>query len=433
MTMGYKEIDFEVLIEAHLVDNGWLKGNPGDFDAELALTTKDLFAFIQATQPDAWDKLHQHHQTGLETAILDRLTGVLDSKGTLDVVRHGFKFFGQQINLAYFRPAHGLNPDILEKYAQNRLVVTRQVKFNPKGDESIDMLLSLNGLPIATVELKNQLTGQNVDDAIKQYKRRDPKLKLFQFRRRAIVHFAVGPERVAMTTHLRGKNTVFLPFNRGYDGGAGNPPHPSGIRTAYLWEEVWRRDSFLDIIARFLHLERTEDTANGKKRVKESLIFPRYHQLDCVRKMEAAARAEGPGHNYLVQHSAGSGKSNSIAWLAHRLQSLHDNHDEKVFDSVVVVTDRLVLDKQLQDTIYQFEHKAGVVQCIDKHSQQLANALASGVPIIITTLQKFPFVAEKIGQLPQRTYAIIVDEAHSSQTGEAAREMKAVLGGTSQE
>ncbi len=428
MTTGYKEIDFEALIEAHLVEHGWLKGNPADFDAELALTTKDLFAFIQATQPNTWDKLHQHHQQGLEDAILHRLTSVLDSKGTLDVVRHGFKFFGQQIDLAYFRPAHGLNPEIIEKYAQNRLVVTRQVKFNPKGDVSIDMLLSLNGLPIATVELKNQLTGQNVDNAITQYKRRDPKLKLFQFKRRTIVHFAVGSERVAMTTHLRGKNTVFLPFNRGHDGGAGNLPHPSGIRTAYLWEEVWQRDSFLDIIARFLHLERTEEKDNDKKRVKESLIFPRYHQLDCVRKLEAASRIEGRGHDYLVQHSAGSGKSNSIAWLAYRLQNLCDENDEKVFDSVVVVTDRLVLDKQLRDTIYQFEHKAGVVECIDKHSQQLANALASGVPIIITTLQKFPFVTEKIGQLPQRTYAIIVDEAHSSQTGEAAREMRVVLG-----
>ena len=358
---------------------------------------------------------------------------MLDSKGTLDVVRHGFKFYGEALRLAYFRPAHGLNPEILAQYAQNRLVVTRQVKFNPRGDESIDLLLSLNGLPIATVELKNQLTGQNVDDAIKQYKQRDPKLKLFQFKRRALVHFAVGPERVAMATRLQGKDTLFLPFNRGCDGGAGNPPHPSGIRTAYLWEEVLQRDSFLDIIARFLHLERKETEENGKKKVSEALIFPRYHQLDCVRKLEAATRVEGPGHSYLVQHSAGSGKSNSIAWLAHRLQSLHDDHDRKVFDSVVVVTDRRVLDKQLQDTIYQFEHKTGVVECIDRDSNQLATALTKGRPIVITTLQKFPFITEKIGQLPQRTYAIIVDEAHSSQTGEAAREMKAVLGSPSLE
>ena len=433
-TKMYTEHALEHLIEAHLIEHGgWRKGDPAEFDAALALRTPDLFAFLRTTQPEAWEKLRKHHQSGLEAALLDRLTNVLDSKGTLDLVRHGCKFFGQQINLAYFRPAHGLNPDILKQYAQNRLVVTRQVKFNPKGDESIDLLLSLNGLPIATVELKNQLTGQSVDDAIKQYKRRDAKLKLFQFKRRALVHFAVDAERVAMTTRLQGQDTAFLPFNRGCDGGAGNVPHPSGIRTAYLWEEVWQRDSFLDIIARFLHLERTVGQTSHSRHTREALVFPRYHQLDCVRRLEDTARIEGTGHDYLIQHSAGSGKSNSIAWLAYRLQSLHDEHDHKMFDSVVVVTDRRVLDKQLQDTIYQFEHKAGVVQCIDQHSDQLATALERGTPIIITTLQKFPFVTEKVGQLPQRKYAIIVDEAHASQTGEAAREMKAVLGSASLE
>ncbi|HSF32733.1 MAG TPA: type I restriction endonuclease [Candidatus Tectomicrobia bacterium] len=430
----HTERALEDLIEVHLIEQGgWRQGHPADFDAALALTTSGLFAFIKTTQPTTWDKLRKHHQTGLEAALLDRLTSMLDSQGTLEVVRHGFKFYGEQIRLAYFRPAHGLNPEISALYAQNRLVVTRQVRCNPRGDESIDMLLSLNGLPIATVELKNQLTCQNVDDAIRQYKRRDPKLKLFQFKRRALVHFAVDPERVAMTTHLQGQDTVSLPFNRGCDGGAGNPLHPSGMRTAYLWEEVLQRDSFLDILARFLHLERTDHTANGIKKGREALIFPRYHQLDCLRQLEAAARTERTGHNYLIQHSAGCGKSNSIAWLAHRLQSLHDDRDRKVFDSVVVVTDRRVLDKQLQDTIYQFEHKAGVVERIDRHSGQLANALARGTPIIVTTLQKFPFVTEKIGQLPQRTYAIMLDEAHSSQTSEAAREMKAVVGSTSQE
>jgi type I restriction enzyme R subunit len=434
MAKMHTERALEDLIEAHLIEQGgWRKGDPADFDAELALTPSDLFAFIQATQPDTWGKLRQHHHSGLEAAFLDRLTGVLDTQGTLDVVRHGVKFYGVPLRLAYFRPAHGLNPEILAQYAQNRLVVTRQVQCNPRSDESIDMLLSLNGLPIATVELKNPLTGQTVDDAIKQYKRRDAKLTLLQFKRRALVHFAVDPERVAMTTHLRGHDTVFLPFNRGCDGGAGNPRHASGMRTTYLWEEVLQRHSLLDILARFLHLERQEEKANGKKRGREALIFPRYHQLDCVRQLESAARAEGPGQNYLIQHSAGSGKSNSIAWLAHRLQSLHDERDRKVFDSVVVVTDRRVLDKQLQDTIYQFEHKSGVVERIDRHSGQLADALTRGTPIIVTTLQKFPFLTEKIGQLPQRTYAIIVDEAHASQTGEAAREMKAVRGHASPE
>src|SRR5690242_7024301 len=236
-----------------------------------------------------------------------------------------------------------------------------------------------------------------------------------------------------MTTKLSADGTFFLPFNRGNGGGSGNPDHPSGYRTGYLWQEIWQRDSFLDILGRFVHLEVEERKVEGKSVTKETIIFPRYHQLDAVRQLEAAARRDGAGKSYLVQHSAGSGKSNSIAWLAHRLSSLHDERDQKVFDSVVVITDRRILDKQLQDTIYQFEHKQGVVQKIDEHSQQLAEALTSGTPIIITTLQKFPFVTEKIGSLANRRYAVIVDEAHSSQTGEGARQMKEVLAAKSLE
>jgi len=232
-----------------------------------------------------------------------------------------------------------------------------------------------------------------------------------------------------MTTRLDGKHTRFLPFNQGDSGGAGNPPNPSGYRTAYLCEQVWQRDSWLDILARFVHLQVEEKPVGAKKVRRETMIFPRYHQWDAVRKMEADARAAGAGNNYLIQHSAGSGKSNSIGWLAHRLASLHDEKDEKTFHSVVVITDRVVLDRQLQDTIYQFEHKQGVVQKIDEHSSQLAEALKTGVPIIITTLQKFPFVTDKVGELPDRQYAVIVDEAHSSQSGEAAKELKGVLAG----
>jgi type I restriction enzyme R subunit len=355
------------------------------------------------------------------------LVKALDARGTLDVLRHGFKFFGKKIECAYFKPAHGMNPDILARYAKNRLVVTRQVKFAPDEDKSLDMVLFLNGFPIATVELKNPLTQQTVQNAIAQYRERDSRHALFQFKKRALVHFAVDPDLVYMTSKLAGKDTVFLLFNRGVNKGAGNPEHPSGYRTGYLWEEVWERHSFLDILGRFAHVATEEKQVAGKTVVKETVIFPRYHQLDVVRKLDAAARNEGTGHSYLVQHSAGSGKSNSIAWLAHRLSSLHDDKDQRVFDSVVVITDRRVLDKQLQDTIYQFEHKQGVVQKIDEHSQQLADALTSGTPIVITTLQKFPFVTEKIGKLPNRRYALIVDEAHSSQTGEGARQMKEVL------
>jgi type I restriction enzyme, R subunit len=429
-----QERHLEDAIEHHLLTSGgWTRGDAADFDRTNALVAKDLFAFIEATQPALWTELKKHHPSGLEPAVIETLVKALDTRGSLDVLRHGFKFFGKKIECAYFKPAHGMNPDILARYAQNRLVVTRQVKFAPDEDKSLDLVLFVNGFPVATVELKNPLTHQTVEQAVGQYRKRDPRHALFQFKKRALVHFAVDPDEVYMASRLSGKDTVFLPFNRGANGGAGNPEHPSGYRTAYLWEDVWQRDSFLDILGRFVHVATEERLVAGKTVAKETLVFPRYHQLDVVRKLEAAAKSEGAGKSYLIQHSAGSGKSNSIAWLAHRLSSLHDATDQKVFDSVVVITDRRVLDKQLQDTIYQFEHKQGVVQKIDEHSQQLAEALASGTPIIISTLQKFPFVTEKIGKLASRRYAVIVDEAHSSQTGEGARQMKEVLAAQSLE
>jgi type I restriction enzyme R subunit len=434
MTPVHTEKTFEAAIESHLLaQGGWSKGDPADFRRDLGLVRNDFVAFVEDTQPQLWEELHKQHGSGLEEALIDSLTKSLESRGTLDVLRHGLKLLGKRVEAAYFRPAHGLNPEIVAKYEKNRLVLTRQVKFIADQDDSVDMVLFLNGLAVATVELKNHLTGQNVEHAISQYMRRDPKHPLFHFKKRALVHFAVDPDLTYMATRLAGKETVFLPFNRGCDGGKGNPPHPSGYKTAYLWEDVWQRDSFLDILARFVHLVIDEKRVEGKTRTTESLIFPRYHQLDVVRRLVAAARMAREGQNFLVQHSAGSGKSNSIAWLAHRLSSLHNEHDKKVFDSVVVVTDRQVLDKQLQDTIYQFEHRQGVVACIDESSTQLAEELKKGTPIIITTLQKFPFVTEKIGQLPERRYAVIVDEAHSSQTGEAARQMKEVLAARSLE
>lgn len=440
MTKIHTEAAFEAAVVADLISHrGWVEGSPEDFDRPLALVAKDLFAFVEATQPELWAVLRKQHRDGLEASLLDTAVKMMDSRGTLDCLRHGIKFFGKKIDLAYFKPAHGLNTDLEARYAKNRLVVTRQVKFIPDKEDAIDLVLFVNGLPVATVEVKNPLTGQRTVNAICQYMRdRDPRHTIFEFKKRAIVHFAVDPDTVYMTTRLAGASTFFLPFNQGTGGagnagGAGNLPNPNGYRTAYLWEQVWQRDSFLDVLGRFMHLVTEEKIENGKKRVRETMIFPRFHQLDSVRKLEATARNEGTGHNYLVQHSAGSGKSNSIAWLAHRLSSLHDAADRKLFDSVIVVTDRRVLDKQLQDTIYQFEHKQGVVARIDQHSSQLAEALATGTPIIITTLQKFPFVTEKIGELAARSYAVIVDEAHSSQTGEAARSMKEVLSVTSLE
>ena len=418
---------FETAIEEHLLGHGWLKGNSEQFSRDLALDPAQAIAFISETQPETWADLVRQHGASVEKTVIEWLAKALDTQGTLHTLRHGFKFYGKLLRMAFFRPTHDLNPDLVAKAEKNMLVVTRQVRFDPGSEKSVDMLLSLNGIPIATAELKNPLTAQNVQHAIEQYKNdRDPKLPLFQFKKRALVHFAVDPDVAYMATRLSGRQTVFLPFNRGNKNGAGNPDVASGYRTSYLWEEVWARESFLDILARFMHVATEEKQVAGRKVTTETVIFPRYHQLDSVRKLEAAAREEGPGRNYLIQHSAGSGKSNSIAWLAYRLAELHQN-DQRVFHSVVVVTDRRILDRQLQDTIHQFEHKLGVVQKIDEDSTQLAEALTSGVPIIITTLQKFPVVASKIGQLPDRAYAVIVDEAHSSQGGESASKMKEIL------
>ena len=363
----------------------------------------------------------------------------------LATLRHGFKCYGRTLRVAFFKAAHELNPELEARYAANRLGITRQLHFSPRSEKSVDVTLSLNGIPVATAELKNPLTGQTVEHARKQYQQdRDPREPIFEFKRRTLVHFAVDTEVVFMTTRLAGPATHFLPFNKGCDGGAGNPPDPAGrtYRTAYLWEEVLQRDSFLDLLARFIHLQIEEKRDDqGRKVKKETMVFPRYHQLQAVRTLVEAARTEGVGHNYLVEHSAGSGKSNTIGWLAHRLASLHDAANQRVFDSVIVVTDRIVLDQQLQDTIYQFEHKRGVVQKIDESSRQLAEALENAVPVIITTLQKFPFVSRQLlkmaeergeqstGALPTRRCAVIIDEAHSSQGGESATDLKEVLGG----
>ncbi len=422
---------FEEAIEKSLIEKGgYVKGDPSDFSRELAFDSKAIFAFLKDTQPQSWEKLSEIHGSQVESKILQRLFKELDNRGTLDVFRNGFVDYGVRFKMAYFKPASRLNPETVALYNKNRLTVIRQVKYSLKNENSIDMLLCLNGLPVATVELKNQFTGQNAANAKWQYAAdRDPNELLFKFKKRAPVHFAVDTDQAYMTTRLEGKATRYLPFNQGYNKGAGNPPNPNGHKTAYLWEYVWAKDSWMDIIGSFLLLQTEEYRVDGKIFKKEKLIFPRFHQLDVVRKLTRDARQKGVGNNYLIQHSAGSGKSNSIAWLAYRLSSLHNNKDERAFDSVIVVTDRLVLDQQLQNTIYQFEHKLGVVKKIDKDSTQLALALSAGINIIITTLQKFPFVRvlDKISELPKRNYAIIVDEAHSSQGGEASKKMKETL------
>jgi type I restriction enzyme R subunit len=426
--VSHTEQTFETAIVSHLIASGYREMEPQAFSRELAMDTTLFIQFIQTSQPTQWEKLEAIHGAMTEAKLLQRLAKELDNRGMLDVLRHGIVDHGVKFQTMFFKPASGMNPDSQALYAQNILTVTRQVKYSKANENSLDMVLGINGLPLATIELKNQLSGQNVEHAKKQYMYdRDPRELMFQFKKRALVHFAVDTNEAYMTTKLAGKDTYFLPFNKGCGNGAGNPENPNGYKTAYLWEEVWQKESWLDIIRRFLHLQITEKKVNGKMIRKETMIFPRYHQLDAVRRLETDVKASGSGKNYLIQHSAGSGKSNSIAWLAYGLVGLYDQEDEKIFDSVIVITDRLVLDNQLQSTIYQFEHKAGMVQPVDKHSSQLADALSKGIPIIITTLQKFPFVIEKVDQIAGRRYAVIVDEAHSSQTGETATALKEVL------
>ncbi len=443
----YTEDRLEEAIEYQLIEKDrYQKGVSDDFDTERALEPKRVLAFIQKTQDKQWKALKVIHGSDVEKVVLDDLCKTLETQGMLNVLRHGFKCFGKQLKIAYFAPSTKLNPDTLAQYQANTLSVTRQLYFSASNKKSLDMVLFLNGLPIVTLELKNPLSGQTVEDAKHQYKNdRDPREKLFEFKKRALVHFAVDQDLVFMTTRLSGGKTFFLPFNLGCDGGAGNPlAADGGYRTAYLWHEVLQSDSLLDILGHFMHLQVADIkvvTDKGIKKIqKETMIFPRYHQLDSVRKMVSHSQEHGAGRNYLVEHSAGSGKSNSIAWLAHRLSSLHDVHDTKIFDTVVVITDRRVLDRQLQDTIYQFEHKQGVVQKIDEDTRQLVTALQTGTPIIISTVQKFPFVTETIDKINKelgegsaaistkgKRFAVIVDEAHSSQTGETAMELKGVL------
>ena len=425
----HTELTFEAAIELSLLeDGGYVKGHSTDFNADLGVFPKYVIEFLKTSQPKQWEKLSNIHKDAVETKVMQRLLKELDSKGTLSVLRNGFTDYGVKFNMAYFRPESSLNPDAEVLYNSNHLAVTRQLYYERNGKNSLDMVISLNGLPVSTIELKNQFSGQNVNNAKKQYVfDREPSEPIFQFKKRALVHFAVDADECFMTTKLAGKKTRYLPFNLGANNGAGNPLNKDGYRTAYLWEYVWAKDSFMDIIGKFLHLDVEEYELNGVKKKKETMIFPRFHQMDVVRKLTKDAKAKGAGQNYLIQHSAGSGKSNSIAWLSYRLSSLHDNQNQRIFDSVIVITDRKVLDSQLQNTIYQFEHKQGVVQKIDKNSQQLADAITAGSNIIITTLQKFPFIIEKIGELQAKKYAVIIDEAHSSQGGEGTKKLKEVL------
>ncbi|NTW69269.1 MAG: type I restriction endonuclease subunit R [Chlorobiaceae bacterium] len=437
----HRELNFEHSIEQSLLlHGGYIKGDPLAYDKKLAIFPDEVVAFVQDTQPEFWERFSTLNNGNAKAVLIESLVRELRTKGMLSILRSGFKCFGKTVRMAFFAPNTGMDPVTQERFNKNRLTVIRQLET--ESGAIPDMVLAVNGLPVVSMELKNHLTGQNVLHAKQQYCDRDPNDLLFAFKQRCLVHFAVDTEEVYMITKLERGSSYFLPFNRGYNHGKGNPPVEGELRTSYLWEKVLVKESLMDILGRFLHLqveEKTVPTGKGLKKLQsESMIFPRYHQLDVVRKLAEHARQHNSGHNYLIQHSTGSGKSNSIAWLAHRLSTLHDAGNEKIFHSVVVITDRVVLDQQLQDTIFQFEHKQGVVQKIDENTQQLAKALADGVPIIISTIQKFPFITQALATLEKkgqgidisttgRRFAVIVDEAHSSQSGETAMELKKIL------
>ena len=433
----HKEIEFENDICNHLAAKGWLyaEDDAKVYDTPRALFPADVVAWVQESQPDAWAAIVKAHGANAEVTLLDRLRKLMDDQGTLQVLRVGLEMLGLKapLKLAQFRPALAMNPELEARYAANRLRVVRQVRTNH--DDIIDLVLFLNGIPVATAELKSEFT-QGINEAVDQYKfDRIPKPKgkafaepLLDFPRGALVHFAVTNRTVMMTTKLQGPSTYFLPFNMGDHGAAGNPPNGQGHRTHYLWEQVWQRDSWLEIIARYLVTKRDE-----KKRIT-SILFPRYHQLDATRKLVQAVLAEGVGQKYLIQHSAGSGKTNSIAWAAHFLADLHDASNNKLFSTVLVVSDRTVLDTQLQEAIFDFERTAGVVATIKGESQsksgELAEALSGGKKIVVCTIQTFPFALKAVQELAAtqgKRFAVIADEAHSSQTGEAAGKLKQVL------
>ena len=435
----HKEINFELEICQHLAAHGWLyaDGDAAGYDRASALFRADVLGWVQITQPQAWDVLIKNHGGKAGDVLLERLRDQINQRGTLDVLRHGVELLGLKtpLKLAEFKPALGINDDILAHYAANRLRVVRQVRYSVHNENSIDLVLFLNGLPVATVELKTDFT-QSIGDAIDQYRfDRNPKPKgqaaepLLSFPAGALVHFAVSNSEVAMVTKLDGPATVFLPFNLGDDGAAGNPVNPvGGHRTAYLWEQVWARESWLEILGRYLIAQR------DKKKQIEKIIFPRYHQLDVTRKLQAAVLKDEPGGKYLIQHSAGSGKTNSIAWTAHFLAELHDAQNQKVFDTVLVVSDRNVIDSQLQEALFDFQRTTGVVATIKNtegsKSAALAEALSGDKKIVVCTIQTFPFALEAVRELAAtqgKRFAVIADEAHSSQTGEAASKLKALL------
>ncbi|NMY90429.1 type I restriction endonuclease subunit R [Pseudomonas oryzihabitans] len=453
-----KEAQFQQDIIDALAAQGWLVGTVSSYNRRTALYTEDVLGYFKDAWPERWHKFAKANPNSPDDVLVQKLVRELEQSGTLDVLRHGFKLPAVKVELCSFQPDHGMNPDTLKRYHCNRLRVVPEVSYSPHAREAgaggqsynprLDLVLFVNGIPTATLELKSEFK-QSVENAKRQYRYdrpvKDPLTRkpepLLTFKRGALVHFAVGQNEVAMTTKLDGKDTFFLPFNLGsLEGGAGNPPPPddSQYATGYLWQQLFQPDAWLKVLGRFLHLDKkTSESFDGTLTSKETMIFPRYHQWNVVNQLIETTHTEGPGKRYLIQHSAGSGKSNSIAWTAHQLASMYNDDGQRLFSSVIVVTDRTVLDSQLQNTIYQFEHAQGVVRPITRDvgnqskSEQLAEALADQTRIIIVTIQTFPALfdaLEKYPKLASGRYAVIADEAHSSQTGSSASKLKQILG-----
>ena len=434
--MNPTEKQFEQDIEAYMLspECGYVKPQ-GKYDPETALYTDTLIDFVKSTQPREWARFEKQYESDAKRRFCTVFGDAVDEYGLVYVLRHGFKHRGISFKICYFKPESNLNILARQLYERNVFYCVRQWHYSVNNTNSVDMMLAINGIPVIAIELKNQFTGQNIDNSKEQWMYdRDPKEPCFRFNRRILAYFCIDLTDALMSTRLNKEKTVFLPFNQGSngagrDGGKGNPANADGYATSYIWEQILTKDSLLDILQKFIHLK-VEKEKDGT--TKKKLIFPRFHQLDVVRKLIEHTRSINTGHNYLIQHSAGSGKSNSIAWTAYRLASLHDRDDNAIFTSVIIVTDRRVLDKQLRETITEFDHTEGLVEAIDekKTSQNLKDAINNGVRIIITTLQKFPVIYDEVDRVPGRKFAVIVDEAHSSQTGKSAIKLKTALADT---
>lgn len=433
--MDTSEKRFEQDIETYFLNHGFRKVLPSTYDKEKMLFSDVLEEFVSTTQPKAWARYTKLYGASAVDKLTRRVNTAISESNVLDVLKKGIKDMGIEIKLCYFKPSSNLNQDLVKLYEGNICGITRKFPYSKNNNNTIDTVLSINGIPLFSFELKDQLKGQDVNNAMRQWKEdRDPKEPIFKFGQRFLCYFAIDLYDAFMTTELKGEYTRFLPFNQGSNGagnpgGKGNPKNDEGYPTSYIWERVFSVDSMIDLIAKFITITEEKEEKNGKSYITKKIIFPRYHQYDVVKKILADVKEKGAGVNYLIEHSAGSGKSNSIAWIAYRLASAFDNDDKYIFDSVIIVTNRIVLDSQLQDTINSFDHKAGLVECITqkKGSRGLVDAINDKKKIIICTIQKFLYAYKDFDELKGRNFAVIIDEAHQGQSGESARTLRSSL------